>query len=115
MQEAKPPEEEGGDASAKLLRRAALELGLHDARFGFDGRLVHGGGGEPAEGEEGEQGDGGGTHDALHHHGDEPDKPGYTLPELFHPYYGPKDDGDLYQARRARPRPCRALPSDGAS
>ena len=24
------------------------------------------------------------------------------MPELFHPYYGPKDDGDLYQSANLR-------------
>ncbi|KAJ2443080.1 hypothetical protein IWW46_002701 [Coemansia sp. RSA 2440] len=54
-------------SSDKLLERAASKV-----RFAFDGQIM------------GEEQSDVPTSAGLHHHGDDPEKPGYTIPELLH-------------------------------
>ncbi|KAJ2354649.1 hypothetical protein IWW50_003795, partial [Coemansia erecta] len=55
------------DDDASLLARASSRV-----RFAFDGQIM------------GEEQSDIPTSAGLHHHGDDPDKPGYTIPELLH-------------------------------
>ncbi|KAJ2656457.1 hypothetical protein IWW48_005020 [Coemansia sp. RSA 1200] len=57
-----------GTEDVELLSKA-----ISHVRFGFDGQTIS----EEVSGEIP-------TTAALHHHGDDPDKPGYTIPELLH-------------------------------
>ncbi|KAJ2498113.1 hypothetical protein GGH96_004594 [Coemansia sp. RSA 1972] len=58
---------QASSGSDKLLESAASKV-----RFAFDGQIM------------GEEQSDVPTSAGLHHHGDDPDKPGYTIPELLH-------------------------------
>ena len=73
---AEPPPPD--DARARRTAEEALEaatrrLGLHDVRFDLSGVLIDAARAETI-----------GVHEGLHHHGDAPVAPGYTLAELSH-------------------------------
>ena len=59
---------------------SSSEKRAHSARFDFDGNLL----GQQAHEEEEKKDDQSALSNALYHHGNEPDLPGYSLDELFH-------------------------------
>lgn len=62
-----------GNSKTKKLKSAQPEEPATLERFDFDGRQISGGTGAEVP-----------SHSGLFHHGEDPDAPGYTMPELLH-------------------------------